>query len=305
MDYWIKKKARQPRKSYSINRHNIYILPSKAGWLYIITLIAILSGAINYNNSPAYLLCFFLASLGFITMLQTHQNISQLIIYAEHSAPVFCHSPVDFIFHVTSDDNNRHIALETKANNNVFAVKGREKSQFIISEISNKRGLQYVSRFKLYSEYPLGLFHAWTQVEIINSAIIYPRPAPHNLMPTDFFAGEQQQSRHIGDDEFAGIRDFQKGDSPKSLAWKTIAKTNRLYTKEFHAETGDFLIFDYDKLTAINNTEERLSILCALVLKASQSAINYGLKLPAKTIKPSSGEAHKHKCLSSLALAKL
>ncbi|MCK4708407.1 MAG: hypothetical protein KAU21_07305, partial [Gammaproteobacteria bacterium] len=55
---WIGRRNHNNFTQYKITRHNIYILPSKSGWLFILTLIAILSGAINYNNSMAYLLCF-------------------------------------------------------------------------------------------------------------------------------------------------------------------------------------------------------------------------------------------------------
>lgn len=305
LDYWIKKKTRPAGNSYATKRQNIYILPSKSGWLYIITLLAILSGAINYNNSLAYLLCFFLASLGFIAMLQTHQNISNIIIRAGHSPSVFCGSAANFVFQIQSQTQRCHIALETTVNNNIFSIKARESSRFIITENSVQRGKQCASRFKLYTEYPLGLYHAWTQVQIDNTAIIYPKPIIEETPQQDFFDGEGNQNQLNGEDEFSGIRDYKNGDKLRSMAWKTIAKTNKLYTKEFHSEAGDLQIFDYDKLSNINSIETRLSILCGLILKASQMNRDYGLKLPGKTIPPGSGEQHKHQCLTALALIKL
>jgi len=271
----------------------------------MITLLAILSGAINYNNSLAYLLCFFLASLGFVSMLQTHQNLNRLVIHAKHSAAVFCGSPVHFVFDVYTTAHHSHIALQTAVNNTVFSVKADQHTRIVLTEISAKRGRQFISRFKLYSEYPLGLFHAWTQVQIKNQAIIYPKPLADSVSYERYFTGNNRQSPFTGEDEFSGIRDFREGDKPRSLAWKTIAKTGKLYTKEFHRESGDTQLFDYYKLSHISNKETRLSILCGLVLKASQMNTDYGLKLPAKTIAPGSGEQHKQHCLTTLALAKL
>lgn len=302
IDYFIEKKNSHQKDCFPISRQNIYILPSKSGWLFIISLIAILSGAINYNNNMAYLLCFFLTSLGFIAMLQTHQNINHLTIKPLHSNAVFLGQDIDFNFLITTNKPLQHIAIETQINHNIFSVAIDKPAEIKITESSEHRGYQKASRFKLFSDFPLGLFHAWTQVQLNNTAIVYPKPIPHNVMTTDFFDGKNQQSRHLGDDEFSGIRDFRKGDNLKSLAWKTIAKTNKLYTKEFHTETGDNLVFDFNKLNHINDLEEKLSILCSLIINASSKNINFGLVLPDKTIKPNNSNSHKHQCLTLLAL---
>ena len=300
---WIGRRNHNNFTKYKITRHNIYILPSKSGWLFILTLIAILSGAINYNNSMAYLLCFFLASLGFIAMLQTHQNLNGIIISSAHSSSVYCGRAVEFNFNVSTKDHQHHFAICTE-NNKSFSVKDDFTSEFFITETSKKRGRKNPDRFKIYTEFPLGLFYAWTQVKINNPVIIYPKPVKYSSIATSFFAGNKQKENLTGDDDYSGIREFKKGDSPKKLAWKAIAKTNQLYTKEFHTESGDYLIFDFDQLNHITNTEEKLSILCGLILNASKEKSTYGLKLPDKNIKPDHGDLHKHKCLSLLALYK-
>lgn len=301
IDSWIKRKSNNSSNHFEVTRRNIYILPSKAGWLFILTLIAILSGAINYNNNMAYLLCFFLTSLGFIAMLQTHQNINGIIINASHSPSVYCGKTVEFNFSVSAK-NNHHVSIHTINNDQEFSINEKEKTTFTTNEKTTIRGRKSPDRFKIYSEFPLGIFHAWTQVEIDNSVIIYPKPIKHDLIETGFTTGSKSQENLIGDDSYAGIRTFRKGDNPKKMAWKAIAKTKLLYTKEFHTESGDFLLFDYEKLNHTTNTEEKLSILCGLILNAHNQKKNYGLKLANKTIQPNHGDLHKHKCLSLLAL---
>ncbi len=301
IDKWIEKKTHNKLTHYQITRHNIYILPTKAGWLFILTLIAILSGAINYNNNMAYLLCFFLASLGFIAMLQTHQNINGLVINADHSPSVFCGKLVEFNFYISTKINH-HYSIYTANNDHCLSVNKELKPNFTVSEATKKRGRQNPSRFKIFSEFPLGLFYAWTQVKISNPVIIYPKPIKNNSNIMEFASGNTQQENITGDDDYAGIRNFIKGDSPKKMAWKMIAKTKKLYTKEFHTESGEFLMFDFNKLDKITNTEEKLSILCGLILNAHNQKKNYGLKLPTKTIQANYGDQHKHQCLSLLAL---
>ena len=52
----------------------------------------------------------------------------------------------------------------------------------------------------------------------------------------------------------------------------------------------------------MTGTEARLSRLCAWVLAADRLGIEYGLRLPAMEIPPSSGPAHRRHCLEALAL---
>lgn len=297
---WISRREKNTSSSFSITRKNIYILPSKAGWLFITALIAILSGAINYNNSMVYLLCFFLASLGFIGMIMTHKNLRNISIYSRPSAATFPGKTINYQFTVKSDDINNHFTLQT--NEQSFSVTTEQDAEFCIREKAQRRGRQNPSRFKIYTEFPLGLFHAWAQVNIENTVIVYPKPVKHHKQQTQFYDNNPQQRNIDGDDEFAGIRDFMKGDSPKSLAWKTIARTHQLYTKEFNTEVGDIVLFDFDQLNEIQNTEEKLSILCELILQANTEHMSYGLKLPNITIKPGHGSSHLHHCLSALAL---
>lgn len=304
IDYWIDKRTNKKSKSFLINRKNIYILPTKAGWLFLLTLIAILSGAINYNNSMAYLLCFFLTSLGFIAMLQTHQNLNKININAMHSLPSYCGKSIDFIFNLSCTSNQRHYAINTGTNPEVLSVSENSQPKFFITQKAIKRGQQNPDRFKVSTEFPIGLFYAWTQVKINNPVIVYPKPIISNTEITEFLSGDNLNKQLTGDDDYAGIRDFKKGDNPKRLAWKAIAKTGKLYTKEFSTESGDYLMFDFDKLDQTSNTEEKLSLLCGLIIAASEQKLNYGLRLAEKIISPDHGDLHKHNCLTLLALYK-
>jgi len=301
IDGWIEKKHSKQNNKYTINKNNIYILPSKSGWLFILSLLAILAGAINYNNSLAYMLCFFLSSLGFIAMLQTHHNLKNISIYPKYSASTFPGNDIKFHYLAKSEDNRIHAAIKTDTGH-TFLVNKSTETTFSIKEKAVKRGKQVASKFKLYSEFPLGLFHAWTQVQLHNQVIIYPKPVKYELKITNFNQGNQQSTLSAGDDDFSGVRDFIKGDSPKSMAWKTIARTSQLYTKEFTAETSDTLIFDIDSLQHTNNTEEKISILCDFILNASKEKLTYGLKLNSTLISPGHGAIHRHKCLTTLAM---
>lgn len=311
---WISKqiekyisKKNQADNYYTTSRRNIYILPSKAGLFYTLVLLIILIGAINYNNSLAYLLCFFLASLGFVDMLQTHQNLKNIRINHLKTSPSFCGETVHYQLTAINTDNKPHIAIQLHSSHNqsVFYLDDKHNTQqFEILQPASIRGKLLIKPFKLFTEYPLGLFHAWSQINLNTQAIIYPKPVKTTLyLSNPDHEDETSESRRVtSGDEFAGIREHRTTDSPKIMAWKKIAQTGDLYSKSFESEAGSSLVFRLSDITQTHNLEEKLSILCQLILDADRNNQSYGLELGDHHISINSGTLHKHNCLTALAL---
>jgi uncharacterized protein (DUF58 family) len=80
-----------------------------------------------------------------------------------------------------------------------------------------------------------------------------------------------------------------------------VARGEELYTKQFAGSPRGSAWLDWDSLPG-QETEARLSILCRWVLDAHAGGDTFGLRLPGETIPPGLGAAHRHRCLSALAL---
>jgi uncharacterized protein (DUF58 family) len=307
IDRWISKKNRSD-KNYTTRRQNIYILPSKTGVFFVVVLIIILIGAINYNNSLAYMLCFFLSSLGFVDMLQTHQNLKNIQISYHKSDPAFSGQLVRHHLVATNTDHKKHTAIqilsETRHISSFYLSQNENQQHIEITQTTHKRGLQPLSQFKLYTEYPLGLFHAWSQIRLDASAVIYPRPLLAEHTETTDTVNDKVSAKSLpaAGDDFAGIREFRKTDSPRAMAWKKIAQTGLLYSKNFESELNSSLVFRMSDITHTENIEVKLSILCHLVTEAAKNSLEYGLDLNGRTTAINSGTEHMHNCLRELAL---
>ena len=72
-----------------LGRQNVYILPTRQGVFFAVTLLVILLGAINYSNSLGYFLTFLLGGIGVIGILHTYRNLLQLRIRLGPVEPVF------------------------------------------------------------------------------------------------------------------------------------------------------------------------------------------------------------------------
>ena len=97
------------------------------------------------------------------------------------------------------------------------------------------------------------------------------------------------------------LRAYRAGDTPKQIAWKALAREQRLLTKEFSATASSDLWIDWDQAHAAD-IEARLSILCHWVIQAESYGQSYGLRIPGREIAQGRGEAQRARCLEALAL---
>jgi uncharacterized protein (DUF58 family) len=107
-----------------------------------------------------------------------------------------------------------------------------------------------------------------------------------------------------GNDDFAGLRGYHASDSPRHVAWKAVARTDDMLTKQFAGEGGVELWLDWQLLPAGYSVETRLSRLSGWVVEAERGGALYGLRLPGVEFPPSRGDAHRAACLQALALFK-
>jgi hypothetical protein len=72
-----------------LDRARIFILPNSAGLMFVVLLLVMLLGAINYNISLGYTFTFLLGSLAMVSILHTYRNLAQLTVRAGGAEPVF------------------------------------------------------------------------------------------------------------------------------------------------------------------------------------------------------------------------
>nr|WP_240954296.1 DUF58 domain-containing protein [Solimonas marina] len=165
-----------------------------------------------------------------------------------------------------------------------------------------RRGWLRAGAFSVATEYPLGLFHAWTWAELDISVLAYPRPAAARLVPPGSAGhGSLEASNRIGQDEFSGLRGYQRGDTARAIHWKSLPKSPQPMVKQFQEALDQDLWLEWHALPQLD-VEARLSQLTRWVLDAEALQRRYGLRVPGTTIAPGQGDAHRFRCLKTLAL---
>jgi len=292
-----------------LTQRRVFILPTRQGLLFGVLLLLLLTGSINYNLSLGYVLTFLLAATGIISMLHAFRNLAGLLVRSGKTDPVFAGEHARFAVCV---DNHRPlpryaIAVTRSKQAPVFCdVAQSATATAEVSVAAPRRGWLRPGRFTLYTHFPLGLFRAWSYVELDSRCLVYPRPDPSKLPPPKHHSqtGASLEAGQ-GNDDFTGLRPHQPSDSPRHIAWKAAARDYGLLTKQFIGQADAELWLDWNDLPAGLDDESKLSRLCRWVLDAESAGISYGLRLPGKELSLAYGEQHRHNCLEALALFRL
>lgn len=307
-------------QSKQLKRHRVYILPTIQGWVYSVMLFVMLLGAINYNNSMAYTLCFLLASLGLVCMLHTYSNLTGLIISSSKPRAVFAGQqalfPIQldnrlglekFSIHLEQDEAIKKLFRKRKETRTIplkisIGIDTGKQSNCHYPVQSRQRGILASGRLKISTNFPLGLFVVWSYFEPEHDCLIYPAPQGQKQLPPDTLnIDDADYGSQSGTDDFSGFRKYRAGDPVKSIAWKAFAKEQGLLVKQFSGKGSQTLILGWESVSHINDIESRLAQLCYWVLLAEQTSNCYGLELPDKSIEPNHGTYHKECCLEALA----
>ena len=305
--------SRLPRSDTQLlTQANIYILPTRAGWLFASTLIVLLLASINYQLNLGYVLTFLLAGSGIVSMHVTHGTLRGLTLHLRPVAPAFAGSPAVLDVVMSSPTSQRFGVglriLEAAASTLAWTnVPAGGQSIAHVSFVPESRGLHQVPVLTVETRFPLGLFRAWTVWRAAARVLVYPAieaQAPALPAARPIAAGTATSRRTEGG-EIEGVRAYRRGDPMKLVAWKKAAQAletgAELVSRDTSTSARQELWLDWSACASLA-PEERLSRLAAWTLAAHRADADYGLRLPGVEIAPADGEAQRTRCLEALAL---
>lgn len=291
----------------SLQRHSLYILPTREGLYYGAMLAVTFVAAVNYANGLAYALTFLLAAVGVVAILHTYRNLVRLHVSAGPAPPVFAGEPARFtvVVHNEADMARYAVDLTLAAETRRVDVPAQGAATVELTLPTIRRGYLSAPPVQLRSRFPIGLWRAWSRpLKFPARCLVYPHPAPEQPFPDAPSAqatSGREFGRHLDGEELAGLREFRHGDPMQRVAWKKLAAGQGWHTKQFAAPAARLVWLGWDATPGLN-VEQRLGLLCRWVLMAEQQGVAYGLQLPGVAISPATGAMHRDRCLERLAL---
>lgn len=297
-----------------LNQRRVFIVPTHPGLMFCVMLLALFIGSLNYNLSLGFGFTFLIAGCALIDMHLTFRNLAHLHLTAGRAAPVFAGEDAQFELHlinrrkydryaiwldfVTDDRSELAQAVDVMAN---------ATRSVVLATPAQERGWLNAPRVRLQTRFPLGLLRAWSYWQPDAKALVYPRPEDH-APPLPLTGAEKGDGLGFaGQDDFAGIRNYQAGDSLKRLAWRQIARLapdlgGALVTKHFEGGAAAEIVLDFAQLPHNMDTEAKLSRMTRWVIEAEARGLPYAFRLGSISHAAALGPSHQQACLRALAL---
>ncbi|WP_417585485.1 DUF58 domain-containing protein [Nitrincola sp.] len=283
----------------------LYILPTRAGWGFVLLLVLLLLLSINFENNLTFALTFLLTALMIIAILYTYSNLAGVQVACVGAHPCFAGESAGFTLQLSSVNGREHQQIQLSwPEATPVAADLLDTSQIRIELAlpTKRRGWCVAPKIRLQTVFPLGLFRCWCYQSVVARALVYPMPEMGGVLPATAGAdGQGVMAEQSGSDDFSGLQRFQAGMSPHHVAWKVFARGQGLHAKRYASRQDLNIWLDYASWPEAD-TEVRLSRLCYWTMKLSRDERPFGLRLPGKILAPSRGEVHRQQVLKSLAL---
>jgi uncharacterized protein (DUF58 family) len=322
LEHWLRRhinawmfrsRAAEPGEVF-LHQRRVYIMPTHPGLGFCVMLLALFIGSVNYNLSLGFGFTFLIAACALIDMHLTYRNLAHLHLSAGRAAPIFAGEEARFELHLINRRKHDRYAIwldfigdglpeiEQPAD-----IPAQSSQTVILSTPARQRGWLAAPRVRLQTRFPLGLLRAWSYWHPDAKVLVYPKPEddapplPHGAVARSDGDGQ------AGEDDFAGIRGYQAGDSLKRLAWRQIARVDlelggALVSKHFEGGAASEVRLDFSQLPERMTLEQKLSRMTRWVLEAEARGIPYAFQLGTIAIPGSVGPAQQEACLRALAL---
>ncbi len=301
---WARRRQGEDRLPITIATRRVYILPTRGGMAFSALLFVMLMAGLNYGNSIALMFTFLLGGFALIAMHLTHRNLLGVVARGVATVDAFAGEHGLLLLTLGATGKSRRFAIDAEvADSTRVTVELPEdgSARADIAQPLTRRGRVRVGRIKLSTAFPFGLFRAWTYLHVDVPLLAWPVPRGRREAPAESSTGGDAPSVHrAGDEEWAGLREFRSGDSPRQVAWGAYARGRGLLVKTYQSPAAHHRLFDLASVHG--HVEERLEQLSAWVMAAHARGERYGLRLASQEIPPGSGTEHRKRCLDALAL---
>jgi len=279
--------------------------PNRFGVIFAGMLVAMLAGAANYHSNLGLFLALLLGALALVSAVQTRRALRAIQVIGAQSDPVFA-GEIALIRLWLTAAIPAVVTLGFAGARPARLLMAAGKNQAALAVATSTRGMFKPGLLEIATDYPLGLLGATLRLDVGLSGIVYPRPLAGLPIPeTGPAQGPEWDKATVdtaaGVEDFKELRAYRPGDRLQHISWKGFSKGRGLLTKQFGGQAGTSVELDWDALVS-GTVEQKLSRLCHEVLGQHRRQATYGLRLPGQVIAPGSGAAHKHNCLTALAL---
>lgn len=302
---WVRKRNRSGNPQ-TLGSHNLYILPSGFGWVYVLVVLSLLVGAINYQVNTVFLMSFLLGIIGIASAFEAQANLKNLSLKFLMIEDAEQGLPAKLILFIEANNKVRfgidfHVASQAKIRLEKIPEEG---IQFVIPIETTTRGYFPLPRINISSLFPFGIFKVWGYAYFEEYYYVYPQALDPGFWPEPYLDQSVKKKNASGNEEFYDLKQVENPWlEPKRIYWRIAAKGQGWYLKTMDTSEVDYWLFKLNDLPA-KSLEVKLQNLSYWLQTAELNGLIYGLDLEKTQTRFAHGKEHLQYCLRQLALYK-
>ena len=277
----------------------IFILPTRYGWWFVLLIVLLYLLGTNYQNNLILLLCYLLLSVFLVNIVLAYQNLRGLTLQCRQAPEGFAGEPTTAVVNLSNDKKHLMLNMHFVQQNDTILLS-QSATTATLSLNGTKRGKYALPRIKISSQYPFGLWRAWSYVALAQHYWVYPHPDADKAVLNNV---SDDASQHAKTDAGETLSPYRAGDSIRHMVWKRLARdpANPVVRQQHFSAQAEPSWVVVPALSG-DALERALRYASQQLLQLEQTGSSYGLKLPALTLPQAKGPQHLQRCLQELAL---
>lgn len=294
--------------------------PTRAGWLFFGLTLGVGFAALNTGNNLLYLVFSFL--LGFLVLsgVLSEAVLRRIEVRRQLPREAFAEGAAPVVLEV--ENQQRRIAsfaivVEDLGGSEASAARGLGRAFFLrvgpgerqrraYTLRADRRGPLAFAGFRVSTRFPFGLFAKSLLIEQPGELLVYPALDAVRASPPASPSGGtgEATSRTAGrGTEAAGLREYARGDSPRSIHWRASVRRGYILVREREREDQS----EYRVLLRTRGAEPGAAFERAVRRAASEvvahldAGFRVALSTDGATLPPGEGFRHRAQLLAMLA----
>lgn len=287
------------------------IWPTRDGWWCLAAASALGVAGMNSGNNLLYLLAALLLALVVVSGLLSEQSLRRLRLAAVVPDELFAGRPVVLGARVRNAKRwltSYCVTLETPGPGrrcHVDRLAAGAERILTWEATLPARGRQRLPGVRVTTRFPFGFFFKAGPVTLDEEVLVFPAVTPitRARLRETLAAGTAAARRRGRGHDLHDLREYQPGDDPRMIHWRSSAKSELLVVRELEAETtADTRIVLDGAVTTAARLERALSEAASLACALLGAGAGVELAGPGLRVELGRGRVHARRVLTALAL---
>lgn len=320
------------RRTLSLRRSLRRVRPTREGWVFLSTMMAVALAALNTGNNLLYLVLAAMLSLVAVSSLLSEWSIRGLRVSRTLEGAAFAGEALPGrwlvanprglmpAFDIRVEEGSGSFARLDGSATAAFLTIGVGESQVARANwCFGCRGVHRMTGIRISTVWPFGIFHKWYEVVATMDVLVFPARAS-GVSRTRLLPGRPggeklravARSRPGADGEFRGLSEHREGDDPRRIHWRSSARLGRLLAAEHAQERVQGIVEVIVDAPSNGGHRQRsdefeglLSVAAAAICSATEAGREVRLSLLGKLLPAAHSDSGRDRLLRALALVEL